>query len=104
MSDDSTTQQQGAAGTNTSGGEGEPITPEMYKKSQERAQRFEAQLKESEKKYSQFASIYKDIDPDEARALKTKLEEAEKKAAEKDPAKMEELFEKKLRKHQGEWT
>lgn len=55
------------------------------------------------KDFEKFTAIYKDIDPDEWKSLRGKLEEAERKAAEKDPAKMEELVEKKLNKHRSEW-
>ncbi len=51
-----------------------------------------------EGEHEKFTSMYKDIDPDEARKLKEKNEELERKAIEKDPAKMEESFNKKFRR------
>lgn len=101
MADDANKEGAGAEGQGQDGQDA--VSPEQFKKAVERAQRFEAQLKDLEKKHQQFASMYKDIDPDEAKALKTKLEEAERKAAEKDPAKMEELFERKLNKFKQGW-
>lgn len=71
-------------------------------KLRERNQRLQGQLAELEKKYSQFSSMYKDVDPDEYKTLKAKLEEVERQAAEKDPAKMEELFTRKMEKYRSE--
>ena len=95
MSDDAN---QNTAPADDSAPDQQPVSPEAFKKTQERAQRLEAQLKDAEKRYNQFASIYKDIDPDEAKSLKAKLEEAERKAAEKDPAKLEEMLDRKWNK------
>lgn len=71
-------------------------------KAQEKIQRLQGLLATKEKEYAKMASIYKDIDPDEYRLLKTKLEEKEREAAEKDPQKMEELFQRKLDKIRSE--
>lgn len=71
-------------------------------KLKERNQKLQGQLMDIEKKYSTFASMYKDIDPDEYKTLKSKLEEVEKKSASNDPAKLEELFERKLQKYRSE--
>lgn len=104
MTDDVNKETQSGEGNNSGdNGSGESISPEAFKKLQEQNQRLKGQLTDVEKKYNTFSSMYKDIDPDEARILKSKLEEAERKAAEKDPQKMEELFERKIKKYQGEW-
>lgn len=79
------------------------INPEDFNKLKEKNQRLQGQYVDLEKKWKDFTSMYKDIDPDEYRMLKGRLEEAEKKAAEKDPAKMEELFERKLKKLRDEF-
>jgi hypothetical protein len=91
-------------GTNTQGSEEKELVlqGEEAKKVLDLNQRLKGQLTDLEKKYNQFTSIYKDIDPDEAKTLKAKLEEAERKSAEKDPAKMEEIWDKKLKKFQTE--
>lgn len=65
-------------------------------KAQERIQKLQGLLTSKEKEYQRMVSVYKDIDPDEYRTLKAKLEEKEREAAEKDPQKMEELFQRKL--------
>ncbi len=70
--------------------------PDEAQRSQEKIQRLQGLLATKEKEYSKMASIYKDIDPDEYKLLKAKLEEKEREAAEKDPQKMEELFQRKL--------
>lgn len=75
-----------------------------YTKLIQKNQRLQGQYVELEKKWKEFTSMYKDIDPDEYKQLKGKLEEAEKKAAEKDPAKMEELFERKLSKLRNDFN
>jgi len=71
-------------------------------KAQEKIQRLQGLLATKEKEYARMASVYKDIDPEEYRSLKTKLEEKEREAAEKDPQKMEELFQRKLDKIRNE--
>jgi hypothetical protein len=71
-------------------------------KAQEKIQRLQGLLATKEKEYARMASVYKDIDPEEYRSLKTKLEEKEREAAEKDPQKMEELFQRKLDKIRSE--
>ncbi|NDD53808.1 hypothetical protein EBZ39_08000 [bacterium] len=63
---------------------------------QEKIQKLQGLLASKDKEYSRVVSVYKDIDPDEYRTLKQKLEEKEREAAEKDPQKMEELFQRKL--------
>lgn len=78
-----------------------PSADDMVKL-RERNQKLQGQLAEIEKKYTTFASMYKDIDPDEFKALKARLEEADKKQAANDPAKLEELFERKLNKYRQE--
>lgn len=78
------------------------VTNEDYGKLREKNQRLQGQLTELEKKWSQFSSMYKDIDPNEYKVLKAKLEEAERQAAEKDPQKLEELWERKLNKYRTE--
>jgi hypothetical protein len=65
-------------------------------RAQEKIQRLQGLLATKEKEYNRVVSIYKDINPDEYRTLKQKLEEKEREAAEKDPQKMEELFQRKL--------
>jgi hypothetical protein len=88
----------------TSGNDDEvKLTPQEVKKEIEKRQKLQGELTDLKKKYDTFSSMYKDIDPDEARELKKKLEEAERKAAEKDPAKMEEVWSRKLQKQQGDW-
>ena len=78
------------------------VSVDELTKLREQNQRLKGQLTDTEKKYSQFANMYKDIDPDEAKQLKQRLEEAERKAAEKDPAKLEELFDRKFKKYRDE--
>lgn len=81
----------------------EPINPDAYKKAVERAQKLEGQLKDIEKKYSTFSSMYKDIDPDEARQLKEEKLKLEKELASKDPAKQQELHARELGKFKEEY-
>jgi hypothetical protein len=85
-------------------GLGEPPQPSMEEvgKLREKNQRLQGQIVELEKKYQTFSSIYKDIDPDEVKSLRQRLEETERSAAEKDPAKLEDLFEKKFNKYRSE--
>lgn len=88
---------------NTSTDQDQTITPDEFKKVKEINQRLQGKLTDIEKRYNEFTSIYKDIDPVEAKELKKKLEEAERKAAEKDPGKMEELYERKMNKIRSEY-
>lgn len=74
----------------------EPQVSDEAQRAQEKIQRLQGLLANKEKEYARMASVYKDIDPDEYRSLKAKLEEKEREAAEKDPQKMEELFQRKL--------
>ena len=85
MSDDS----------NNTQAEETPVVDEAQK-TQEKIQRLQGLLASKEKEYNRVVSVYKDIDPEEYRSLKAKLEEKEREAAEKDPQKMEELFQRKL--------
>ena len=78
------------------------VSTEEALKLKDRNQKLQGQLVDLEKKWNQFSSMYKDVDPDEYRQLKGKLEELEKTAASKDPQKLEELWEKKLQKHRSE--
>ena len=71
-------------------------------KMQDKLQRLQGLLTSKEKEYNRVVSVYKDIDPDEYKTLKQKLEEKEREAAEKDPQKMEELFQRKLDKYRNE--
>lgn len=71
-------------------------------KLQEKVQRLQGLLTTKEKEYNRVVSVYKDIDPEEHRSLRQKLEEKEREAAEKDPQKMEELFQRKLDKYRNE--
>jgi len=71
-------------------------------KMQDKIQRLQGMLASKEKEYNRVVSVYKDIDPDEYKTLKQKLEEKEREAAEKDPQKMEELFQRKLDKYRNE--
>lgn len=80
----------------------EPQVSDDTQKAQEKIQRLQGLLATKEKEYARMASIYKDIDPDEYKSLKAKLEEKEREAAEKDPQKMEELFQRKLDKIRNE--
>lgn len=75
---------------------------EDVQKMQEKIQRLQGMLTTKEKEYNRVVSVYKDIDPDEYKTLKQKLEEKEREAAEKDPQKMEELFQRKLDKYRNE--
>lgn len=81
----------------------EPVSAADFKKERDKNQKLFAELTDIKKKYETFANTYKEIDPDEYKGLKAKNEELERKAAEKDPAKMEEHVEKKLSKHRTEW-
>lgn len=74
----------------------EPSVSDEAQRAQEKIQRLQGLLATKEKEYAKMASVYKDIDPDEHRSLKAKLEEKEREAAEKDPRAMEELFQRKL--------
>ena len=80
----------------------ESSVPDEAQRAQEKIQRLQGLLATKEKEYAKMASIYKDIDPDEYKLLRTKLEEKEREAAEKDPQKMEELFQRKLDKIRNE--
>ena len=91
----------GAEGTNTNDGAAS-VENEELQRERTKSQKLFAELTDIKKRHEQFASMYKDIDPDEARALKAKLEETERKSAEKDPAKLEEMFNKKIQKMQSE--
>jgi vacuolar-type H+-ATPase subunit I/STV1 len=79
----------------------EPTVDELQK-AHEKIRNLQGLLTTKEKEFSKFTSIYKDIDPEEHRTLKAKLEEKEREAAEKDPQKMEELFQRKLDKYRNE--
>lgn len=79
----------------------EPVSDDTNKL-QEKIQRLQGLLTSKEKEYNRVVSVYKDIDPDEYKTLKQKLEEKEREAAEKDPQKMEELFQRKLDKYRNE--
>lgn len=81
----------------------ETVAAADFNKEREKNQKLFGELTTVKKEFEKFTSMYKDIDPDEYKGLKAKLEEAERKAAEKDPVKMEELVEKKLNKHRAEW-
>jgi len=81
--------------SNTQQGDDSQVSDETQK-AQEKIQRLQGLLATKEKEYARMASVYKDIDPEEYRSLKAKLEEKEREAAEKDPQKMEELFQRKL--------
>jgi hypothetical protein len=100
MIPDTSAQSTGAEGTNDN--DTGAVENEELLKLRTLNERLKGQLTDVEKKYNQFSSMYKDIDPDEARALKAKLEETERKSAEKDPAKMEEMFNRKFQKVQTE--
>lgn len=95
MSDESTNT------STTSQGE-ESQASDDTQRAQEKIQRLQGLLASKEKEYTRMASVYKDIDPDEYRSLKAKLEEKEREAAEKDPQKMEELFQRKLERIRSE--
>lgn len=71
-------------------------------KAQEKIQRLQGLLTTKEKEFSKFTSIYKDIDPDEYKSLKAKVEEKERELAEKDPQKLEELFHRKMERMRSE--
>lgn len=100
MTTETSAQSTGAEGTTDNGGE--VVVNEELQRERVKAQKLFAELTDVKKKHEQFASMYKDIDPDEIRALKAKLEESERKVIEKDPAKMEESFNKKIQKMQSE--
>lgn len=89
------------AGTTTDDAENNGAPDELTKQ-REVNQRLQGKLTDIEKKYNQFVSIYKGIDPDEARATKSKSEELEKKLAKNDPEKMEDIFNRKFSKFQNE--
>lgn len=96
MADDANTTQGAEAQDQQQGQQG--ISPEEVSKLREQNQRLKGQLTDVEKKFQQFTSIYKDIDPDEVKKLRHEKEEAERKAAQADPAKLEELFHRKTQK------
>lgn len=99
MKDEDTQQAQGNQGSQD--GEQAHGSDEAVKL-REKNQRLQGQFAELEKKYNQFASMYKDVDPDEYKSLKAKLEEAERAAADKDPAKLEDLFNRKMDRYRSE--
>ena len=80
----------------------EPQVSDDAQKMQEKIQRLQGLLASKEKEYNRVVSVYKDIDPEEYRSLRQKLEEKEREAAEKDPQKMEELFQRKFDKYRNE--
>lgn len=87
---------------NSNQSQDQQITSDDTQKLQEKIQRLQGLLTSKEKEYSRVVSVYKDIDPEEYRSLRQKLEEKEREAAEKDPQKMEELFQRKLDKYRNE--
>ena len=62
----------------------------------EKNQRLQGQLADIEKKYRTFSSMYKDIDPDEYKNLKSRLEEMERQGAENKPEELEKIFQRKM--------
>jgi F0F1-type ATP synthase membrane subunit b/b' len=86
------TDQTASAGQDTSAATGN----DEIAKLKEINQRLQGKLTDVEKKYNQFASMYKDVDPDEYKNLKSTLEQKDRELAEKDPAKMEEVWERKF--------
>ncbi len=72
------------------------FTPDDVKKLQDRSQRMEALAKDWEVKAKKYEGILKDVDPDEYKTLKKALEDKDKELAAKDPAKLEELWNKKF--------
>ena len=79
-----------------------PTPQEDTQKLLEKVQRLQGLLSTKEKEYNRVVSVYKDIDPEEHRSLKQKLEEKEREAVEKDPQKIEELYQRKLDKYRNE--
>jgi hypothetical protein len=79
----------------------QPVADESQKM-QEKIQRLQGLLTSKEKEYNRVVSVYKDIDPEEYRSLRQKLEEKEREAADKDPQKLEELFQRKFDKYRNE--
>lgn len=98
------TQDTSASTSNTADGgqQSPPPQNDEVAKLREINQRLQGKLTDVEKKYDQFSKMYKDVDPDEYRTIKTQLEEKERELASKDPAKMEEMFERKLNKLRGD--
>lgn len=101
MTTDTSATNTGAEGNNDNGTGGAVENDELLRE-RAKAQKLFAELTHIKKEHEKFTSMYKDIDPDEARKLKEKNEELERKAIEKDPAKMEESFNKKIQKMQSE--
>jgi hypothetical protein len=99
MTTDTSATNTGAEGNNNDSG---TVESDELQRERVKAQKLFAELTDVKKKFDQFSSMYKDIDPDEARKLKEKNEELERKAIEKDPAKMEESFNKKIQKMQSD--
>lgn len=95
--------QQGQGAPAGDGGEQQTFTAEEVKKLKEINQRLQGKVTEAEKKYDTFASMYRDIDPDEVKRLRQEKEDAERKIAENDPRKLEELFERKRQKEREEY-
>ncbi len=100
MTTDTSTTGHGAEGNN--GSDDGVQTNDELARERAKSQKLFAELTDLKKTYQQFTSMYKDIDPDEARKLKEKNEELERKAIEKDPAKMEEMFNRKFTRFQTE--
>ena len=84
---------------NTNNGTPPPVetfTADDVKGLQDRVARLDKENREKEQKFKDLETKLKGVDVEEYKTLKAQLAEAEKKAAEKDPQKMEELFDRKL--------
>jgi hypothetical protein len=88
------------AATSTASGEG--AGADEVVKLREINQRLQGKLTDVEKKYTQFSQMFKDVDPDEYKKLKGVIEEKERELASKDPAKMEEMYNRKMSKIEAE--
>lgn len=99
---DATDAKEGTEGQGTHE-EQQTFTADEVQKLKDINQRLQGKLTDTEKRYEQVTSMYKDIDPDEVKALRQKAEDAERKAAERDPSKLEDLFERKRAKEREEY-
>jgi hypothetical protein len=76
---------------------------EEFQKVKDQKTRIDAIARDWEKKFTDLNSKFSGVDIEAYREMTKKVEEAERKAAERDPVKMEELTERKIGKLRGEY-
>lgn len=75
----------------------EPVSAEDFKKQREINARLQGQLRSLEVERDELKTKFKDVNVEEYKEIKSKLTEAERKAAESNPEKMKELIERDKR-------